>query len=161
MGELTVTVNEQKSPPCALWHMLNSQWNRQGKSHDRLSSNFPPEVFSRLQLPEALYLYVWELLRGCLIDSERWVIHQRELGTDHANMCDLVPKTVLHLVYLFGKNNLQNPWKTKAGVEIALNISSVQTKTQSNKPIVWLTCSVKTSQLLMLNSWVAGEPVPE
>lgn len=119
MGEPTVTFNKQKSHPCALWHVLNSQWNRQGKSHDRLSSNFPSKVSSRLQLPEALNdLYLWQLLRGCLVDSEKWVIHQRELGTDHANMCDLRPKTVPHFVYLFGKLISRN-WKTKAGVEIA------------------------------------------
>lgn len=75
-------------------------------------------------------------MRDYLVDSERRVIHQRELGTDHADMCDLVPKTVPHLVYLFGKLISRTLGKQKQELKLPLSISLVQTKTQSNKPIV-------------------------
>lgn len=156
MGQPTATINKQKSQPCALWHTLNSQWNSQGKS---LSSNFPPKVSSTLQLPE---WFVPVRTAQRLLGRFREMSYSPK-GTcnEGATVCDLMPKTAPHVFSLFGKLISRTLGKQNQELKLPLSISSVQTKNQINKPIVCLTCSIKISQLLMLNSWVPEEPVFE
>lgn len=160
MGEPTTTIHKQKSHPllCHIKLLVEQSENPMTGFPAIAHQRFPPAYSFQKLWMICTCENCWEVV---LVDSERWFIHQKELGTEHATMCDLMPKTVPRLVCLFGKLISWTLGKQNQELKLPLNISSIQTKNQPNKPIVCFTCLVKASQLLMSNSWVPGEPVPE